>query len=158
MAEQKFVDVPKSSSFVSSKYFVWDPKDARKLVEESESLRPRPTVIFVRPAPELSSLDFKGRESNSHAMSGSANAANAPPQGRMGRIKVREEGSKEFIGTELSRKQREITSRIHERNNLRVHFLLLQLSSNETKPQAFSVFFLFGAGNSTRLGKKNGML
>ena len=106
MAEKKFVYVPKSSSFVSSKFYVWDPEDARKLVEESESLRPRPTVIFVRPAPKLSSLDFKGRENNSHEMSGSANAANASPQTRMGRIKVREEGSKEFIGTELNRKRR----------------------------------------------------
>ena len=105
MAKQKFVDVPKSSSFVSSKFYVWDPEDARKLVEESKSLRPRPTVIFVRPAPKLSTLDFKGRENNSHAISGSTNS-NAPPQTRMGRIKVREEGSKEFIGTELSRKRR----------------------------------------------------
>ena len=106
MAEQTFLDVPKTSRFVSSKFYVWDPEDARKLIEESESLHPRPTVIFVRPAPKLSpSLDFTGRENNSRAMSGSANG-NAPPQRRMGRIKMREEDFKEFIGTEMSRKRR----------------------------------------------------
>lgn len=53
MAGRKFADVPKCSNFSSSQSPGWDQEEARKLVEESAYLNPRPTLIFVRPAPNL---------------------------------------------------------------------------------------------------------
>ena len=100
MAGRKFADVPKCSNFSSSQSPGWDQEEARKLVEESAYLNPRPTLIFVRPAPNLMpTVSYRDRENGSLASS-------APPQRRMGRIKITEEEYKQFVGTELSRRRR----------------------------------------------------
>ena len=104
MAGRKSAYVPKSPSFVSSNSMGWDPKRARKLIQESARLPP-PVVIFVRPAPKFTpKFDVRRRDNKpspqSRVMADSfANGVLiAKAQRRMGRIKMTEEDYEQFAG------------------------------------------------------------
>lgn len=108
MAARRFPYQQNANSSVPSYTAGWDIEDARKLIEESQHLNPRPIVIFVHPC--ANQLRFTWDRQSSYAQQviarTTSRTTNAEPQRRMGRIKLTEEDCKKITGSEFNRRRR----------------------------------------------------
>lgn len=97
MAEKKLACQHTAQSCISFYTAGWDIKEARRLIEESQHLSPRPIVIFVHPS--VNQLAFtRDRQNKAIARTTSANKTAEPR--RMGRIKITKEDCKQITGSE----------------------------------------------------------
>ena len=87
----------------------WDIEEARRLIEKSQHLNPRPIVIFVHPCANGLASVTRNRQSSSpqrQIARTTSSSMTVEPQGRMGRIKLTEEECTQITGSEYPRKRR----------------------------------------------------
>lgn len=89
----------------------WDIEEARKLIEESQRLNPRPIIIFVHPCANQLTFTWDSRDRQNSSLQQAiarttSRSMTAEPQRRMGRIKITEEDYKQITGSEYNRRRR----------------------------------------------------